>query len=279
MPSRAQRGEVIIGRKDSRTMPSLAAYFEEEEMKHTNSGAWEQSGPCPLCQQSRARRGLLRLGALRPSLADHILRQHPQLDSDSLICRKCLDRQRLAHISERLSDERGQLSAVDADVARRIAEHALISKNIGAEFETAATFGQRVADSVARTGGSWSFVIAFLSFIGMWMLINSGIDRAHPFDAYPFILLNLLLSCLAALQAPIIMMSQNRLAARDRRMADHDYQINLKSELEVAALHEKIDHLLHVQFERLVELQELQLELLGELTGPSDGPHPPHRHR
>ena len=128
------------------------------------------------------------------------------------------------------------------------------------------TFGQRLADQVAAVGGSWPFVAGFLGVMLGWIVLNTTLLRSGAFDPYPYILLNLVLSCLAALQAPIIMMSQNRSAARDRLEADEDYKINLKAELEIASLHDKIDHLLHVQWERMVEIQQAQIELLNELA-------------
>jgi uncharacterized membrane protein len=129
---------------------------------------------------------------------------------------------------------------------RRILAHLLLRKpvarDINQDFEKESTFGQRVADRVAALGGSWTFIFAFLAMMLIWMTVNSV--KAKPFDPYPFILLNLVLSCLAALQAPVIMMSQNRQNARDRLDARHDYEVNLKAELEIERLHAKIDDLL-----------------------------------
>ncbi|MBK7975140.1 MAG: DUF1003 domain-containing protein [Deltaproteobacteria bacterium] len=109
-------------------------------------------------------------------------------------------------------------------------------------------------------------MIAFGVVLTIWMALNTKILGPHPFDPFPFILLNLVLSCLAAIQAPIILMAQNRSAARDRMQADEDYRTNLKAELEIASLHDKMDHLLHSQFERMVEMQEIQLDLLTDLA-------------
>ena len=115
-------------------------------------------------------------------------------------------------------------------------------------------------------GGSWPFVLGFLATLLLWVALNSLALRDEAFDPYPYILLNLVLSSVAALQAPIIMMSQNRLSARDRLQANQDFRINLKAELEVSSLHEKVDHLLHSQWQHMVELQELQIDLLTELA-------------
>lgn len=125
--------------------------------------------------------------------------------------------------------------------------------------------GERVADGVARLGGSWAFIGSFMLFLALWVVANVWLLRAHPFDPYPFIFLNLLLSMLAALQAPVIMMSQNRQAAHDRTAAEHDYAVNLKAELEIMALHDKLDQLRVEQLEKILEAQSRQIALLQQL--------------
>lgn len=125
--------------------------------------------------------------------------------------------------------------------------------------------GQKLADRVARFGGSWSFILSFLFLLGAWILFNSVVSPGKIFDPYPFILMNLILSCIAALQAPIIMMSQNRQEEKDRKRAENDYMINLKAELEVRNLHQKIDLLLEEQIKTLFDIQAKQMELLTEI--------------
>lgn len=204
---------------------------------------------------------------LRPGLEASLKASTHREDfaNDDQICRPCLARARNDEILTRLSKERGALSDLETEIAHKAATHASIASDLEKTLAKSTTFGQRVADGVARVGGSWPFVIGFVSFLAVWILINV---RAHDdaFDPYPFILLNLLLSCVAALQAPIIMMSQNRSAMRDRAQADQDFRINLKAELEIATLHDKFDHLVHAQWQSLLEMQELQIELLQELT-------------
>lgn len=139
-------------------------------------------------------------------------------------------------------------------------------------FDAESTLGDRVADRVARFGGSWTFIGIFGVIILGWMALNE--ESASPFDPYPFILLNLVLSCLAALQAPVIMMSQNRQEAKDRVRSEHDYKVNLKAELEIRHLHEKMDHLLKQQAQRLLEIQQIQIELLEEVLKKSSPPNP-----
>lgn len=138
---------------------------------------------------------------------------------------------------------------------------------IDADFEQELSFGARLADGIASFGGSWAFIIVFGVFIMLWITVNVLALLWKPPDPYPFILLNLILSCLAALQAPVIMMSQNRQEAKDRLRSEHDYRVNLKAELEIRQLHEKIDHLLLHQWERLAEIQQVQIELLNEVIG------------
>ncbi|MBL6454707.1 DUF1003 domain-containing protein [Belnapia sp. T6] len=142
-------------------------------------------------------------------------------------------------------------------------QRSVISRNVERDFAGELTFGQRIADRVAEFGGSWSFIIAFGLFLLAWTVLNALLPR--PFDAYPYIFLNLLLSMIAALQAPIIMMSQNRQAARDRLDAAHDYEVNLKAEIEIMALHEKLDQLRTREIEALLARQQEQIELLTRL--------------
>jgi uncharacterized membrane protein len=170
------------------------------------------------------------------------------------------------NIAKRLEAERGELSAIEQEISRKAAEHAAIAVHIDTMFARETTRGQRIADAVARVGGSWTFVLTFLTVLAAWMAFNTWLMRGNAFDPYPYILLNLVLSCVAALQAPIIMMSQNRTSARDRMQADQDFRINLKAELEIGSLHDKLDHLLHKRWEDLIEIQEQQVELLRALS-------------
>jgi uncharacterized membrane protein len=137
---------------------------------------------------------------------------------------------------------------------------------VDAELDQTLSLGERLSDRVATFGGSWRFLCLFAAVMVTWMGVNSWLLAGHPFDPFPYILLNLLLSCLAAVQAPVIMMSQNRQESRDRLRARNDYLVNLKAELDIRLLHEKLDHLLRHQWERLLEIQEIQIELMNELA-------------
>ena len=159
------------------------------------------------------------------------------------------------------------LSNNERKVIERIQNHLHISKNVNKEFDETLTFGQRVADRVAAFGGSWTFIIIFALILLSWILLNSFIliHRNEAFDPYPYILLNLFLSMLAAIQAPVIMMSQNRQAAKDRLDAAHDYEVNLKAELEILRLHEKIDEIKDNMLNQVIELQKEEINLLNKL--------------
>jgi len=220
---------------------------------------------CAVCTRSFAARNVVSAEIVRKELAAEILKTCPDWTAESFICRADLAQVRGKYVRSLLESERGELSALDQEVVRSLREHELLSSNVDAEFEQNWTFGERMADRIATFGGSWAFLICFAVFLLVWVAMNSLVYLWRPVDPYPFIFLNLILSCLAAIQAPVIMMSQNRQEAKDRVRSQHDYQVNLKAELEIRHLHEKIDHLLSHQWERLVQIQELQIELLSDL--------------
>ncbi len=167
-----------------------------------------------------------------------------------------------SYLQQLLETENQQLSKLHEIVRKAIDEEQLLALDLG-EREKAEplSFGERLADRIALLGGSWGFIISFLCTIALWIAINA-IVMANGFDPYPFILLNLILSCIAALQAPIIMMSQNRKETKDRRRAENDYLINLKAELEIRSLHQKMDLSLVDQFQHLCDIQQKQIEIL-----------------
>ncbi|MCW8850592.1 MAG: DUF1003 domain-containing protein, partial [Melioribacteraceae bacterium] len=194
-----------------------------------------------------------------------ITKSFPDWDPEGYICRDDLQKFRKEYLHKLMIDEKGELSTLEKDVIDKLAEYESISENLEKEFSANLTFGEKLSDKIASFGGSWKFIITFGLIIFFWILINTYFLLAKSFDPYPFILLNLVLSCLAALQAPVIMMSQNRQESRDRNRAEQDYKINLKSELELRQLHQKVDHLLIQQWERMTEIQEIQLEMLEEI--------------
>lgn len=150
----------------------------------------------------------------------------------------------IADLAKQLLDlDEGELKPHEKTVIERAVKRLAVSRNINVEFQESKTFGERLADNVANVGGSWSFIIGFALFIFIWCTLNTVLLMTHAFDPYPFIFLNLTLSMLAAVQAPVILMSQNRSAVHDRLVATHDYEVNLKAEIEIAALHEKLDQI------------------------------------
>ena len=219
---------------------------------------------CAMSGKEMARRKTVQLGSLRPSLIDRILAEHPGISLDSPICIDEIGKFRSRYVEEMLLAERGELSDLDKRVAESLEHHETIAENVEEEYEDQRTTGEKLSDQLAAFGGSWSFLIAFGGFLAVWIAFNLFQGEKAAFDAYPFILLNLILSTIAAVQAPIIMMSQRRVEEKDRLRSENDYKVNLKAELEIRHLHEKVDHLLTKQWERLIELQQLQLEALQE---------------
>lgn len=221
---------------------------------------------CPICHKT-IRPGQLVSGEMvGQAVADEIRKVYPDWSTSSVICRPCLSNFRVAYVQSMLQSEKGELTSLEQEVLDSLRQHEIIASNIEDEFEQSWTLGERLADRIATFGGSWTFLLCFGGFLAAWIIMNSIVLLVHPIDPYPYILLNLMLSCLAAIQAPIIMMSQNRQEAKDRIRSQHDYQVNLKAELEIRHLHEKMDHLISHQWERLLEIQEVQLEALSDLT-------------
>ena len=231
----------------------------------------ENRFPCFICGRRFPPGKIFPVGTIRPNVLREIEKDHPDVQLTSYICQEDLAEYRVKYVQNLLVGEKGELSHLEEGVLESLKQQDLMSKEIHTDFEGKLTLGQKLADGIATFGGSWTFLISFFTFLLIWIAINSILLLlTKPFDPYPFILLNLLLSCLAAIQAPVIMMSQNRQEAKDRVRAEHDYQINLKAELEIRHLHEKVDHLLLQQWERLVEIQQVQIELLEELSARKD---------
>ena len=207
------------------------------------------------------RHDLVALHTLRPSLVRLIRVDHPGIADDALVSQATANRYRSRYVEQMLRRERGVLSQLDVEIVKSIAAQETISDNPDDDEQPDnRAFADRASDSLASFGGSWTFILSFSFFLGFWMLWNSG-KGSMAFDPFPFILLNLMLSALAAVQAPIIMMSQKRQESRDRSRARSDYQVNLKAELEIRLLHEKIDHLIAREWQRLEETHAVEQEL------------------
>ena len=214
--------------------------------------------------RSYRKRQLIRIDSLRPSLAERIRHDYPDLPANAKISIGELARFQKLYVEELLQQEHGEFSELDREVAESIAKQETIAENTEDEYEEHRTFGERLSDHLASFGGSWRFLISFGVILVIWMAYNVARGEAASFDPYPFILLNLVLSCIAAIQAPIIMMSQKRQDEKDRHRSFNDYRVNLKAELEIRHLHEKIDYLISRQWQRLSEIQQVQIEMLHQ---------------
>lgn len=201
---------------------------------------------------------------IRKEVLDFIVKKHPNFSTEQHISISELSVFRENYVTEILLSGSGELSDLEAKVVASLKNDTLLSDKLDDEISNS-SFGQNVADRVAKFGGSWTFILTFLGLLLVWILINVFFLAEKGFDPYPFILLNLILSCIAALQAPVIMMSQNRTEERDRERAKKDYMINLKSELEIRILHEKIDHLIMHQEQSMIEIQRIQLDMMKEI--------------
>lgn len=213
---------------------------------------------CPLAERISGK-------IIQPSILELIQQEYPTFTENSFLSISELNAFREKYLRTLLDRERIAISDLEGTVLSSIRNETTLADKIEFEDNERYTFGQRLADQVASFGGSWTFIISFGVFLFLWVVTNVYILVSHPFDPYPFIFLNLILSCIAALQAPVIMMSQNRQEEKDRARAKKDYMINLKAELEIRMLHEKIDHLILHQQQDLLEIQNIQVDMLNDV--------------
>ncbi len=221
---------------------------------------------CQVCRNHFKIGEVIKAKLIEAPIAKLIQEKHPKWSPNGYICLADLNLFRTGYVTNVLKSASQEVYDLKEQMGKSLEEEELLSRNINQEFESSLTLGERMADRLANFGGSWTFISIFMIVLVIWMGINTWLLLEKPFDPYPYILLNLVLSCLAAIQAPVILMSQNRQAARDRLQSDHDYQINIKAEIEIRKLHEKIDHLLMHQWQRLMEIQQLQVDLMEEIS-------------
>ncbi|MBS1951863.1 MAG: DUF1003 domain-containing protein [Cytophagales bacterium] len=202
---------------------------------------------------------------IRPSILATIQKENPSFGLASNLAVSELNKYRQKYIGDYLMREVGELNELEQYVLGSLKNHTIITDKAEEGVVEEYTFAQKMTDKVASFGGSWKFITLFVIFLLLWVLVNTAMYFNKPFDPYPFILLNLILSCTAALQAPVIMMSQNRQDEKDRDRAKKDYMINLKSELEIRMLHEKLDHLIIHQQHELLEIQKVQVEMMNDI--------------
>ncbi|MCL5071090.1 MAG: DUF1003 domain-containing protein [Actinobacteria bacterium] len=221
---------------------------------------------CQVCKEHKRKAELIPLEIIDTSLLEFIKEKFPECSKEGYICKADIKKMRIQYVEEVLKKEKGELTNLENKVLASLKEQETIAQNINVEFDKQLTFGERLSDKLASFGGSWRFIIIFFILLVIWVIINSINLFNRNFDPYPFILLNLILSCLAAIQAPVIMMSQNRMETKDRIRARNDYLVNLKAELEIRNLNERIDNLLTDQWQRLLEIQKIQMDIMNELV-------------
>ncbi len=226
----------------------------------------KETPTCPICHLKKRDDELIPGSLIRESIQHFIKQENPDWSPKQKICQSCLNTYRAEYVQNIMEKDLGKLDDLEREVVQSFHDNDILSENINEEYEEHLSLGDRIADKVAFFGGSWSFILSFLLFMILWMAGNTIVLTHRPFDPYPFILLNLVLSLLAALQAPVIMMSQNRQAERDRLRADNNYQVNLKAELEIRIINEKLDTLIHHQCMRFLEIQQIQMDMLEEIS-------------
>ncbi|MES2309073.1 MAG: DUF1003 domain-containing protein [Verrucomicrobiota bacterium] len=229
-------------------------------MKHRHTGI------CQISKKECHLDDLVPGNAIRPKIVRMIRHEHPDWNNEGYISTEILNQYRMRYVQQLLEADIGELSVIENEVIGSIKDHEILVENLNKDFDQSQTFGERLSDGIASFGGSWKFIILFGSLLVLWILLNTFIIRHDQPDPYPYILLNLILSCIAAFQAPFIMMSQNRAAQKDRLHAENDYKINLKAELEIRHIQEKMDHLLKHQSLYMSEVQQIQLDLLQQIS-------------
>jgi uncharacterized membrane protein len=222
--------------------------------------------PCQICGEYKRQNEVVPAALIRASIVDVIVKEHPVWSPGGYICHADLNRFRADYVRDVLKKEKDEYASLEETFKHGVKEEDHLPKNINVEFEKELTFGEHLSDKIAGFAGSWSFIALFAGLVILWVALNTYVLLSRPFDPYPFILLNLVLSVLTAIQAPVIIMSQNRQEIRDRLHAERDYRVSIHTELEIHRLHKKIDHILASQGQRLLEIQNIQMELMEELA-------------
>jgi uncharacterized membrane protein len=207
---------------------------------------------------------------IRESILPLVKQKANPWDPEGYVSLDELNKARLEHVETLLKHPDADTDAMNREVFQSVKEHELLAKNVDKEFEKKQSFGDKMADKIASFGGSWAFIGLFTFVLVMWMGLNTEMIMKKPLDPFPYIFLNLCLSCLAAIQAPVIMMSQNRQEERDRMRGDNDYMVNMKAEIEIRAINEKVDKLLNDQWKHLLEIQQLQMDMIRDMSKQRD---------
>lgn len=220
---------------------------------------------CRMCNRHKSASKMLPATLVRAQFVPIIRSYVPDWSTEGYLCFVCLDKVRNEYVADLLKKDLGELDSLEQEVVKSLQDNQLLTENINESYQQQLSFGERLADRVAEFGGSWLFIVAFSAVLVLWIIVNSFLLIMRPFDPYPYILLNLFLSMLAAMQAPIIMMSQKRQEQRDRLRAENDYQVNLKAEVEIRMLNEKMDQLIHHHWHRMQEIQQIQMEMIEDI--------------
>jgi uncharacterized membrane protein len=224
---------------------------------------------CDICKKIFPEDQLITGHGIHHEIENLIKNDHPEWNDNSRICKADFNAFRIKYTIKIIEEEKGSIELLEDAVINGIKQNDIIAFDTRISSEPPKV-GDKISDKVASFGGSWRFIIIFFIILFVWIFTNSLYLLSRPFDPYPFILMNLILSCLAAIQAPIIMMSQNRQEMKDRTRSENDYKINLKSEIEIRTLHEKVDHLLLDQWSKMMRIQEIQIEILEEIRNKID---------
>lgn len=225
---------------------------------------------CEVCKKRFHQTDLYPIEIIREPVLQSLLETDTEINSHGFICNDDYQKLKNQYLESLFIEEKGELSEAEKEVLESIQSHDLLVENTNESFEEVTTLGQRLADKISAFGGSWKFIGIFTVFLLIWMISNSFILLREAVDPYPYILLNLILSCLAAMQGPIIMMSQNRRAERDRIQAENDYKINLKAELQIRHLNQKLDRFMNSQWYKLLEIQKAQVDFIRDLSDQMD---------
>jgi uncharacterized membrane protein len=220
---------------------------------------------CEICKKNFSMNNLIPVPLFRKGFMETVLKKYPTINLEGFVCHPDFDKLNSYHYSIVLEREMGELTDLEREVLQSLQDHTPLSENIAEEYAEKMTIGEKLADMIAEFGGSWKFIILFITIILVWMLVNTFFIYFNVFDPYPFILLNLFLSCLAAMQAPVIMMSQNRQSAKDRLKMESDYQINLKSELQIRHINARLNHLMNFCWRHFNQIKENHEDMFEDL--------------
>ena len=226
----------------------------------------QETFPCRICGLQKEKSELVPADRIPASIVDSITREYQAWLPEGYICQTDLNRFRIQYVRDVVEHEKNGYASLERTIDNdmRVEDH--LPKNDNVEYEKSMTFGEHLSDTLAGFAGSWTFLLVFAGLLFLWVLLNSYILILRPFDPYPFILLNLVLSIIAATQAPVIIMSQNRQEVRDRLHAERDFQVSIHTDTEIHRLHKKMDYLMTDQGQKLLEIQNIQLELIEELV-------------